>query len=84
MSGIHFLPPTPTVRVTPELLCRLVENGKTDRLGPYYEEGDITLTVQTEELAKVMRAFGLEVVVGYQNWGSNAPQLDLPEGEQPT
>jgi hypothetical protein len=70
MSDKHFLPATPTVRITPELLARLVENRAST--APFYEEGDVSLTVNTEELAEVMRKMGYTVVVGYQQWGSNA------------
>lgn len=66
MTSQYYLPDVPEVDVTPELLCRIL-----DQL-PAHEEGDYAIAVATDELAALLKACGHEVTIGYQNWGENA------------
>jgi len=66
MSNTYYLPDVPEVDVTPELLCRIL-----DEL-PAHEEGDFALAVATDELKALLEACGHTVTIGYQNWGANA------------
>jgi hypothetical protein len=60
----HYLPSGPTVRVTPELLCRLLDDVLT--VDPAHEEGDVALTVDSDDLQALMTIAGHEYVVGYK------------------
>ena len=69
----YHLPNVQHVDVTPELICRILDDG---HLHPGHEEGDIAFEVKTEDLANFMRATGHEVMIGYQQWGTAAQQQE--------
>ena len=60
----HFLPSGPTVRVTPELVCRLLDDALT--IDPGHEEGDVALTVDSADFQALLDLAGHEYVVGYK------------------
>jgi len=69
----YFLPQSEYISVTPELVCRILDDGN---LHPGHEEGDISFTVVTEEFAEYMRKLGFKVMVGYQTWGTAAQETE--------
>ena len=62
----HFLPAGPTLRVTPELVCRLLDDVLTR--DPAHEEGDVALTVNSDDFQALLTVAGHEYVVGYKQY----------------